>query len=517
MRGTVTRSRHKGSSPPGGGSAEEVPGQTGLSRAPAGAAEEGGPGRVHEDAEDTEGHEPAGRSGGSADDLGEDRGAEVDGREVDGDVDEVDSGDEDEDEGDGENEVGDEDERDVEVGDEDERDVEDGDEDESDVEDEDEDGDEEPVAGDGGDDWPGDPRTGWILLAAGLMAWLGWGLIRWSPPEDAPPAAVISTAPTSSEPDAAPRGARPEPAATSPGPGGGDGVDPKLTREAAEDDPAADGAQEAEPTPWQPDPGWAKNLEPPAVVRYRIRNGGTLVNVANLYKIFHHEIQALNPGVPLEKELPAGSEVVVYRAEHAKPGRSIGYAGDGRLEGAVPMPDGPGRILKMIPWKSWATPQTIAVIDGVLRQWAGRFPDAMPILVGNLSAPTGGRLPPHSSHQSGRDVDLGYPQKPGVEKEYNWREMDARNLDAARTWDLLKLLAETGAIEAVFMDRKIQKLLHEYAVQHELMTRGELRRWLEYPRPTGSGKPLVRHVKGHVDHLHVRVACAPGDAACKTR
>ena len=269
--------------------------------------------------------------------------------------------------------------------------------------------------------------------------------------------------------------------------------------------------------PGPPARDWPERFTPPKVVTYTIRNGGTLENVANLHKIYHHEIKALNPGVPFDRELAPGTKVVTYRAERAKPSASIGYPGDGRLEGGVPMPDGPGRLLKMIPWKSWGTSWTVAVLDQVLRTWAERHPDALPILVGNLSAPTGGRLPPHSTHQSGRDVDLGYPQKPGVEKEYNWRHMDARLLDAEGAWALLEILAQTRAVEVVFIDRAIQKLLYDHALRTGRYTKAELARWMEYPRPAGSGTPFIQHVPGHVDHLHVRVACHPDDARCKSR
>ncbi|MEZ4383079.1 MAG: hypothetical protein R3A79_17260, partial [Nannocystaceae bacterium] len=125
---------------------------------------------------------------------------------------------------------------------------------------------------------------------------------------------------------------------------------------------------------------------------------------------------------------------------------------------------------------------------------------------------------PHSTHRSGRDVDLSYPQKivPG-EEEYNWREMNERNLDAERTWALLELLVESGEVELVLIDSKLQKLLYDFAVKTGRVPKGELGFWLEYPRSPGSVDTIVRHHPGHVDHLHARFKCQPAEGRCKSR
>jgi murein endopeptidase len=178
--------------------------------------------------------------------------------------------------------------------------------------------------------------------------------------------------------------------------------------------------------------------------------------------------------------------------------------------------EGPGRALKAIPWKSFATAKTIAIVDYILRDWADRG-HRQPILVGNMAAREGGRLPPHSTHQSGRDVDLGYPQKLADGAELNWANMTEDNLDAASTWELLLSLARSGTVEVIYVDRTIQKLLYEHALDAELMPKSKLRAWMEYPKATGSGNPLVQHVSGHIDHLHVRFRCQPHEKKCKSR
>ncbi|EDM81620.1 LysM domain protein [Plesiocystis pacifica SIR-1] len=262
---------------------------------------------------------------------------------------------------------------------------------------------------------------------------------------------------------------------------------------------------------------WPRDYAAPEIVHYTIKRGGSMKVVANLYKIYHHEIEALNPGVPIDRELPPATRIVVYKRKPGQRSESVGFPGSGTLSGAMPMIDGPGRELKHTPWKGWGTTITVATLDVILREWARRFPDRQPILVGNMSSREGGRLKPHSSHQSGRDVDLSYPQIWDRKEELNWRKMDSRNLDRELTWSLLEILLESGAVEVIFIDSKLQKLLYEYAVQTGRYKKTELKNWMEYPSPPGTGDPLIQHVRGHDDHIHVRFKCTSSEGRCQSR
>jgi hypothetical protein len=340
---------------------------------------------------------------------------------------------------------------------------------------------------------PKPPSLGPLLLLSGCGAWLVWAVLHFGV---APGPTRLAVEPTPALDPA--RAAPAEPAV------------------AGAPEPAPEPPVAPEETPWvQPD--WADGIDPPDAVTYAVKRGGTLENVANLFKIYHHEILALNPGRSLRQPLAPGSEVVVWRADPDRASASVGSPSGGSLVGGVPMLDGPGRVLKMIPWKSWGTAETVATLDRVLREWRNRYPQAQPILVGNMSSPSGGKLEPHGSHQSGRDVDLGYPQVWDGREELNWRDMTSENLDRDLTWKLLRLLVETGAVEHVFVDTKLQKLLHDWAREHEPVPARELSRWLEYPRRPGSTGAIVQHVPGHTDHLHVRFACPPGDPGCIDR
>ncbi len=385
------------------------------------------------------------------------------------------------------------------------------------------------------------PGTG--LIGAALLAWSLFLVLKCTgPADDTPPPTVLSGEEDEAEDDGGGGilGNLPAPDGT-PDPGddegAGYGEDAELAADtdgvAADTDGEAttdtDGAEEGtepgaaagrpapSPSTWN-NPNYAAKYSVPDEVSYTVRFGGSMKNIANLYKLFHYEIEELNPGIGLEKELPPQSKVVVWKKKDGVVSESIRFPGDGALEGAMPMMDGPGRILKMTPWKSWAATETIVTLDHALKRLAQLFPQAQPILVGNLSSREGGRLKPHSSHQSGRDVDLSYPQIWDKKEELNWRKMDKKNLDAAMCWELLKILAETGGVEVVFIDTKIQKLLYDHAVANGTVPKKDLGRWLEYPRGPGQAKrALIQHHKGHDDHLHVRFHCPPSHKRCQSR
>jgi murein endopeptidase len=258
-----------------------------------------------------------------------------------------------------------------------------------------------------------------------------------------------------------------------------------------------------------------KAANPGDQVIYTIAHGGTLLNVANLYKIHHHEVIALNPGADPERPLPRGSEVVVYR-NTGEDSESIGLPHDGHLVGAMPFPDGAGRRVTAERWKTWGTRNTVRQLDRVLDVWAKSERKGPPVLVSNLSARDGGPLSPHKTHQSGRDADLSYITQWDGQSRVEWQRVNEDNLDARRTWKLLQLLNEHARIEVIFIDRRLQRALLDYALKHGVMPRSELAHWLEVARGERRGGPLVKHVPGHQDHLHVRFACRDDEPRCKS-
>jgi murein endopeptidase len=248
-------------------------------------------------------------------------------------------------------------------------------------------------------------------------------------------------------------------------------------------------------------------------VRYTIAHGGSLLDVANLYKIHHHEIIALNPEIEPKQPLPVGSEVVVYeRGEHKS--ESLGLPHDGRIAAAMPLPDGPGRRITAQRWKTWGTRHTVLELDRIFAAWAEQHRDAPKVLVSNLSARHGGPLEPHKTHQSGRDVDLGYVQKGSGASD--WQHVTRKNLDAARTWSLLRLIVSSADVEVIYMDRSLQRVLLDHALRHGTVRKNRLAYWLEVAKGERQGGPLIKHVPGHADHFHVRLACPSDEPRCES-
>jgi penicillin-insensitive murein endopeptidase len=107
---------------------------------------------------------------------------------------------------------------------------------------------------------------------------------------------------------------------------------------------------------------------------------------------------------------------------------------------------------------------------------------------------------PHRSHQSGRDVDLGYYY---IASRYiGWYQpANSYSLDCERSWAFIKALVTQTDVEYIFMDARVQRLLKHYA-----MDAGEDKGWLDTIFQSGSPhpSPIIRHANGHRTHMHVR-------------
>lgn len=176
---------------------------------------------------------------------------------------------------------------------------------------------------------------------------------------------------------------------------------------------------------------------------------------------------------------------------------SIGVPNRGILINGVEFQDGP-LWKRADPLHSWGTRESVEFVEFAIRSVNEQFADTPPLYVGDFSARRGGRLRPHKSHQSGRDVDLGYYY---LGEQVWYRRAHAGNLDRKRTWALLKALISRTPVEYVFMDARVQPLLKEYAE-----AQGEDPEWLSrvFGGTSKAGDPIVRHRAGHATHMHVR-------------
>jgi murein endopeptidase len=177
---------------------------------------------------------------------------------------------------------------------------------------------------------------------------------------------------------------------------------------------------------------------------------------------------------------------------------SIGAPGSAMLINPVTLAPGPYWEISERA-EVFGTSETIDAIDAALGKVHELFPDAHPIVVGDISDEDGGRLKRHQSHQGGRDVDLGFYFKAGATQFFV--AGTTANLDLPKNWALVRSLVTCTDVETILLDTRIQRLLYKYA-----MGIGEDQAWLNdvFFFARGSKSAIVKHVPGHRNHYHVR-------------
>jgi len=165
----------------------------------------------------------------------------------------------------------------------------------------------------------------------------------------------------------------------------------------------------------------------------------------------------------------------------------------------------------------YGVPRLVSAIQKAAADVAVAAPGGAPLLVGDLSAAYGGKIPNHASHRSGRDVDLLYfvsnlcgqpvasPGFVGIGNDGLLQVPTSGRFlqfDVNRQWLLVRSLLTNREVEPLwmFVSRDIEARLIEQAralgEPNELVWRAE--QVLHQPRDSAP----------HDDHLHLRVACS---------
>jgi penicillin-insensitive murein endopeptidase len=191
------------------------------------------------------------------------------------------------------------------------------------------------------------------------------------------------------------------------------------------------------------------------------------------------------------------------------PSHSVGLPWKGSLECGHLLPEHPR--LQPDSFALFGTEETMQALVQ-----AGEFleladPGGPPMQVLDLSLPDGGKFPnAHVSHQSGRDVDVGYfvlGDTPGP-----YREVPLAQIDTLRTWILIRALISTGRVQRILMDHDIQSLVHDQAKR---LGACGLNRLFQYPRRPKVKRGLIRHWPRHRNHIHIRFRCPRQDRTCR--
>lgn len=255
----------------------------------------------------------------------------------------------------------------------------------------------------------------------------------------------------------------------------------------------------------------AKKKRDPLPIVHVIRKGDTLERIAQKYGVSTKKVlrwnKRLNP-----RKLRVGDEVRLLIPGRDGHSVSWGSANRGKLyNGMMLSPSTALRVRR--DERAYGTRRTVQMLEAAAADVKARWPDAPALMVGDLSRRRGGSLRPHRSHQSGRDADLSYYHRGNVTTR-DFQSMTRHTFDALKNWHLFKTLIDTGQVEYIFVDYRLQKQLYEYALSIGYAP-SELESVLQYPHGRGTKKATIRHARGHDDHWHIRFTCGPRDKHCK--
>lgn len=163
--------------------------------------------------------------------------------------------------------------------------------------------------------------------------------------------------------------------------------------------------------------------------------------------------------------------------------------------------------------KAFAVPQLAHALVRCADKVAAEHQGAV-LRIGDISAASGGFLPGHSSHRSGRDVDLAFytadqhlSPADGIPLAHfdrfgvGIRGTEPVLFDTARNWALVKALLSDEEIEVqwIFVSAGLKALLLQWALENE-PDLSIVERAASVLRQPGDAAP-------HDDHFHLRIYC----------
>ena len=241
---------------------------------------------------------------------------------------------------------------------------------------------------------------------------------------------------------------------------------------------------------------------------YDIKRGDTLGKVSRRLKVSIEDLMLWNN---LSGKVIKAGDVLVYRKPGARPAaQSKGRPTAGTVSHAAYLGTGKGYRLRF-PKNAYGMPEVNEAIRTCVAQVVAKHPGTADILVGDISRPTGGRFPPHQSHQSGRDADIGYYLGGNVQN-VTMHRVGPKNVDHDKNWDLLHCFVRDYPVVRVYMDKKIQKAMAKYLIAKKRITPALAKRLFA---EQGNRSALVRHAPLHDTHIHVRFGCTESDKGCR--
>ena len=237
-------------------------------------------------------------------------------------------------------------------------------------------------------------------------------------------------------------------------------------------------------------------------VSYVVKKGDNLGKISRKTGVSIEELKKHNKSLRAHPDQLRVGQTIILREQKVLAGSGVsrGLANNGSLAGGIQLKDGPGYHVRN-PKRSYGTPLTISLIMDAMAAYHKKYPKASLFSIGDLSVQGGGKLSPHLSHQSGRDVDITYI-----------RDSNGK-LDVEKNWFAIEYFLKTKKVQYIFVDYNLQSEFYNYA-RSKGYSEAELKTLIQYPNGKQSYMAIVRHSKGHVSHFHVRFVCASTDVNC---
>lgn len=217
----------------------------------------------------------------------------------------------------------------------------------------------------------------------------------------------------------------------------------------------------------------------------------------------------VDPGLPQTIGLPI-EEPMAELPSIADGAKSVGRPQVGRIRHSVRLPESPLYVRGRPRW-SWGSSHSLRSLTQAVFTFRERTGYRGDIVIGSISRKGGRSFPPHNSHQSGRDVDIRLPLRPGVGAKQN---PHPNEVDWPAAWALVEALIDTEQVQLILLEEPLQRRLYEAArwagVSEERLS--GLIRWADDGKWSHA---IVRHADGHDGHIHVRFRCGPDEPRCK--
>lgn len=191
-------------------------------------------------------------------------------------------------------------------------------------------------------------------------------------------------------------------------------------------------------------------------------------------------------------------------------GLSIGKPNRGRLVRGVELPERPDLYTRRKPDEAYGSTHTVVQMLAAFTRFRHESGYKGEVGIGGMSRARGGRFRPHKSHQSGRDVDIRLPLLASAQGK---KHPTSADVDWKATWQLMRSFIETGEVEYIFLDYKLQKRIYK-AAREAGVSKEQIDAWLQWPAKSRTNKGVIRHVEGHTSHMHVRIRCGANEKHC---